>query len=135
MASMVAYVLVPLIGYMGLWAMGIALFLAYFRLFRIRVDVRRPAAMIDELPPYLAIATVPVCSFISFFVTAKAIVHLFGLPPGAAMLWIALDALSATVILDALITVGLEKVDIRSFPLSLMYALAWIVIVPAVMLA
>ena len=41
----------------------------------------------------------------------------------------------ATIILDLLITVVGEKIDVRIFPVNLMYLFAWLVIIPSVVLA
>ena len=37
-----------------------------------------------------------------------------------------------TIILGSLITLIGEKVEIRTFPLNLMYVLAWLVVIPAI---
>ncbi len=127
------FILIPLIGYAGLWLLGSAAFLAFFRLFKIPLDLRHTAAMIRNLPAPLAVLTVPLCSFLSFFATAKAIL------PASVTLTQALQAglasLAWTVALDLAITAAGEKLDIRAFPLNLMYLFAWLVIIPAVLLA
>ncbi len=136
MTNELVFILIPLIGYIGLWLLGIVFFLIYFKLFRIRMDYKHPLAIVKKLPSALAIATVPICSFVSFFITTKVVLaelHLFVsviqlLPVGVA-------SLLFTIILDLLITVLGEKIDVRSFPLNLMYLLAWFVIVPAIILA
>ncbi len=129
-----AFVLVPLIGYVGLWGLGIALFLAYFRIFKVTMDLRHTLAMIQKVPAPLSIVTVPACSFVAFF-TAERLV--LGSPVHGAtdLLGIAAVSLAATIVLDVLITVVGEKIDIRAFPVNLMYLLAWLVIIPSVMLA
>lgn len=48
---------------------------------------------------------------------------------------IGIFSLATTIILDLLITVAGEKIDIRKFPVNWMYLFAWLVIVPAVVLA
>lgn len=127
------FLLVPLAGYAGLWLAGIVAFLVFFRLWHVPVDPRRPAEMIRRLPAPVAVATVPLCAFASFFVTAGA-----ALPAGATAGQAALSGVAClawTIALDLLITVVGEKIDIRAFPLNAMYLAAWAVIVPAVMLA
>lgn len=127
------FILIPLVGYVGLWLLGSAAFLVFFRLFKVALDLRHPAAMIRKLPAPLAVPTVPLCSFVSFFTVANAIL------PSPARVIQALQAgaasLICTVVLDLLITVAGERIDIRAFPLNLMYLFAWIVIIPAVVLA
>ena len=136
MENEILFILIPLIGYIGLWLLGIMFFLVYFRLLRIPLDMKHPVAMIRNLPPLLAIATVPACSFVSFFITTKVI--LVELPLSLStleLLYVGLASLLLTVCLDLLITVLGEKIDIRVFPISLMYLFAWLVIVPAIILA
>jgi hypothetical protein len=53
----------------------------------------------------------------------------------AQLLEVGIISLSCTVILDLLITVLGEKMDIRVYPVNLMYLLAWLVIIPSVVLA
>ena len=130
------FVLVPLIGYVGLWILGSAFFLAYFRLYNISIDLRHTVAMIQRVPAPLAIITVPVCSFVSFFLTTRIMIHTFTTPSNAIMLlWVGVVSLIATIILDLLITVVGEKIDVRIFPVNLMYLFAWLVIIPSVVLA
>ena len=130
------FVLVPLIGYVGLWILGSVLFLAYFRLYNISIDLRHTVAMIQRVPAPLAIITVPVCSFVSFFLTTRIMIHAFTTPTNATMvLEVGVVSLIATIILDLLITVVGEKIDIRIFPVNLMYLFAWLVIIPSVVLA
>lgn len=59
-------ILIPLAGYAGLWVLGSVAFLVYFRMFNIPMDSRY-VDMIRKTPMLLAILTVPVCTFISFF--------------------------------------------------------------------
>ena len=123
------FVLVPLIGYAGLWILGGALFLVYFKLYNISIDLRHTVAMIQRVPAFLAIITVPVCSFISFFVTTRIMTHTFTTPAnGIILLEVGVVSLIATIILDLLITVVGEKIDVRIFPVNLMYLFAWLVI-------
>lgn len=129
-----AFVLIPLIGYVGLWVLGIAFFLAYFKVFKVSMDLKHTLAMIQKVPPLLSIITVPVCSFLSFYVTTRLVLgaHTHG---AGDLLGVAGVSLAATVVLDLLITVVGEKIDIRVFPVNLMYLLAWLVIIPSVVLA
>ena len=80
------FVLVPLIGYVGLWILGSACFLAYFRLYNISIDLRHTVAMIQRVPVPLAIITVPVCSFASFFLATRIMIYAFTTPSNATML-------------------------------------------------
>ena len=127
------FVLIPLIGYAGLWLLGSAVFLVLFRLYNVTLDLKHTVAMIRKVPAPLAISTVPLCSFISFFTTATVM-----LPASATIaqtLRVGIASLICTVVLDLLITVLGEKMDIRVFPVNLMYLFAWLVIIPAVVLA
>ncbi len=136
MANELIVILIPLIGYIGLWLLGIVFFLIYFKLFRISMDYKHPLAIVKRLPSALAIATVPICSFVSFFITTKVVLAELHLSLSAIQLLpVGITSLLFTIILDLLITVLGEKIDIRSFPLNLMYLLAWFVIVPAIILA
>lgn len=136
MANELVFALIPIIGYVALWLLGIALFLVYFKLLRIHVDYRHPIAIVKRLPPALAIVTVPVCSFVSFFVTTRSVLTGLHLSLSAAQLLpVGIASLLFTVALDLLVTALGERIDIRRFPLNLMYALAWLVIVPSIVMA
>ena len=126
-------IFIPLIGYAGIWLLGTIAFLSFFRLFHVALDLKHPVAMIREVPAPLAIATVPLCSFISFFTTAKVLLPAAAIQAQAVRAGIA--SVVCTVILDLLITVAGERIDIRAFPVNLMYAFAWLVIIPALLLA
>lgn len=116
--------------------MGIVLFLFYFRIFKVQVDFKHPLAMIRKLPPILAVITVPLCSFASFFVTTKvALMKLAQSLSIVQLLQVGLVSLLLTIILGLLITVVGEKVNIRVFPINLMYLFAWLAIVPAIVMA
>ena len=129
------FILVPLAGYLGLWMLGSVAFLVYFSVFGVSMD-RGYNAMIQEIPPLLAIVTVPVCSFASFFTTTRVVLRRHGASPDAReLLRLGLVSLLATVGLDLLITVAVERVDILVFPVDLMYLLAWLAVVPSVVWA
>lgn len=130
------FVVIPLVGYVGLWLMGTLLFLAYFRVFRVVLDVKHAVHMIQGLPPALAIVTVPLCSFVSFFTVTKVTLHALAASAGmVTVIQVAAVSLAVTVVLDLLVTVLGERIDIRVFPVNLMYLFAWALIVPAVILA
>ena len=59
----------------------------YFRLFKIPIDIKHPFAIVKKLPPAFAVAIVPVCSFVSFFVTTKTILSIFVLTMPTAQLF------------------------------------------------
>ncbi len=127
--------LIPLVGYFGLWVLGSIAFLVYFRVFSISMDSNY-VDMIRRIPAPLAILTVPVCSFISFFTTSKIVLARLEAPIGKkVVLRIALLSVLITVGLDIVITVLIQRMDILLFPVNLMYLLAWSVIVPSVLLA
>ena len=126
------FILVPVVGYLGLWIMGSVAFLIYFAVFGVPTDLGYNA-MIQGVPAFLAIVTVPLCSFASFFATATVVLS----RPAVRLdsreaLRLGLVCLFATVGLDLLITVAIERVDILAFPVNLMYLFAWLVIVPSV---
>lgn len=127
------FIVIPLAGYACLWLLGSAAFLVLFRLYRVALQLRDPVAMIRKLPAPFAVLTVPLCSLVSFFSIAKAVL------PASATAIQALQAgiasLACTIILDLLITVAGERINIRVFPVNLMYLFAWLVIIPAIMLA
>jgi hypothetical protein len=130
------FILIPLLGYAGLWVLGSAFSLLYFSVFHVSMDVEHSVAMIQKLPASLAIATVPLCSFASFFVTARIVLKKYPAPFDARdVLKAGLISLVVTVVLDLLITVGIERIDILVFPVNLMYLFAWLTIVPSVLLA
>ena len=136
MPNELIFFLIPLIGYVGLWLLGAVLFLFYFRLFKVQMDFKHPLAMIKKLPPILAVITVPLCSFASFFVTTKVVLMKLTSPLSIAqLLQVGLVSLLFTIILDLLIKVVGEKVDIRISPINLMYLFAWLAIIPAIVLA
>lgn len=131
----VAFILIPTAGYVGLWLLGSVIFLVYFRILRVPVDMKHAVAMIQKVPPVLSIVTVPVCSFISFFLCARLIPAAVAVAlTGSQLLEIGAISLLFTVALDLLITVIGEKIDIRIFPVNLMYLFAWLIIIPAVIL-
>lgn len=130
------FMLIPFAGYVGLWILASPLFLVYFKVFGIPVDLKNPVAMIRKVPAFLAIVTVPLCSFISFFIATKIILNEAATSLSAAqLLEVGIISLSCTIILDLLITVLGGKMDIRVYPVNLMYLLAWLVIIPSVVLA
>jgi hypothetical protein len=136
MTDLEAFILLPLIGYGGLWILGSALFLVYFKLFHISMDLKYIGAMIQKVPAFLAILTVPLCSFTSFFITTKIILRASAVSFDATkLLQVGIISLVCTVVLDLLITVVGEKINIRAFPVNLMYLFAWVVIIPSVVLA
>lgn len=108
-------------------------FLALFRLSRVTPDLTKAAGMIRTVPAAAAVATVPACSF------RLLLHHRPARPPPAVTtgraLLAGLTSLACTIILDLLISVLAERIDIRTWPVSLMYLLAWLVIIPAVLLA
>lgn len=135
MKDSVVFVLIPIVGYVGLWILGSVLFLVYFRIFRVQKDSDY-TAMIRKIPPVLAITTVPACSIASFLTTTRTILGIFPASlTSEQLLVIGLISLFFTIGLDMLITVGLERINILAFPIDLMYVLAWVVIVPSVLLA
>ncbi len=50
MTDLEVFILLPVIGYGGLWILGSALFLVYFHLFHIAMDVKHPLTMIQKVP-------------------------------------------------------------------------------------
>lgn len=129
-------ILIPLMGYAGLWIMGSLIFLIYFKLFKIPIDLKHTVAMIQKIPTLLAIITPLLCSFISFFITTRVILKILSTSLDAIqLLQIGLISLLLTIGLDLLITVVGEKIDMSAFPVNLMYLFAWLAIVPAVILA
>lgn len=128
--------IVPILGYIGLWLLAMPLFILYFKIYKIRVDLKQTVGMIQKLPAWLTIITVPVCSFLSFFLVTKAVFYLRPAPMNAIPAWeIGVVSLIVTIILDILITVIGEKMNILKYPVNLMYLLAYLAIVPAVLLA
>ena len=126
---------IPLIGYAGLWLLASPLFVVFFKIFHVTIDLKHTGRMIEQVPSALAIVTVPVCSFVSFFATTRVAVHVLRSQlTGTQALQIGVISLMATIILDVLITVLGEKIDIRKFPLNLMYLFAYLVIIPAVLI-
>lgn len=130
------YILIPFTGYVGLWLLGGILFIIYFKIFHVTIDLKNTVSMIQQIPSFLSIITVPICSFISFFLSTKIIlgknVGTFGV---SRLFKVGIISLLTTIILDVLITVVGEKMDIRKYPVNLMYLFAWLVIVPAVIVA
>ncbi|MHB8213130.1 MAG: hypothetical protein ACYDGW_05775 [Vulcanimicrobiaceae bacterium] len=127
---------VPLVGYASLWISGSLIFLIYFKIFDIPTDLKHTVAMIRKLPAPLAIVTVPICSFMSFFIATEILRRETAVSFDAAkLLHVGIISVLVTIVLDVLITVVGEKMDIRVFPVNLMYLFAWLVIIPAVVLA
>lgn len=136
MTDLEIFILLPVIGYGGLWISGSVLFLVYFQLFHIAMDLKHPLTMIQKVPPFLAILTVPLCSFISFFITTRILLRASAVPLDATkLLQVGIISLICTIVLDLLITVIGEKLNILTFPVNLMYLLAWLVIIPSIALA
>lgn len=127
------FILIPIIGYVCLWILASPLFVMCFKLFHVAIDLKHTVRMVKQLPAVLAIATVPICSFISFFVTTKVTIYaLHAQLTTMQAIQIGFVSLAVTIVLDALITVLGEKIDIRKYPLNLMYLFAYLVIIPAV---
>ncbi len=134
--AVLQYITIAMVGYVGLWILGIICFLVYFMIFNVQLDLKHTVNMIQRIPSVLAISTVTACSFMSFFVTAWIVFHHFTTSePTISRFKIGIFSLATTIILDLLITVAGEKIDIRKFPVNWMYLFAWLVIVPSVVLA
>ena len=135
MSNLTLFIIIAAIGYLGLWILGSLLFLFYFKLFKVSIDLKHVVNMIRKLPATISILTVPTCSFISFFFVTKMSLGILVLSVNTTEI-IQLDfiCLLITIILDLLITVFGEKVDIRIYPVNLIYVLAWLAIIPAVFL-
>jgi hypothetical protein len=130
-----AYFLIPVIGYLGLWILGTVLFLLYFALFHISFTLGN-TEMIKQVPPVLSITTVALCSFISFFITGRIIFKITdGQRTMKKVILIAVVSFFSTILFDVLITAVIEKIDILAFPMNVMYGLAWIAVIPAVLLS
>ncbi len=126
------FILLPLAGYLGLWILGTVAFLIYFAVFGVSMDLGYND-MILKVPAPLAIITVPVCSFASFFTTTTLVLRRSAVSLDTREVFqLGLVSLLATVGLDLLITVAIERVDVLAFPVNLMYLFAWLVIVPSV---
>ena len=130
-----SFILVPLVGYAGLWLLGTVLFLVYFAAYGISWN-ESYNQMVTGIPSVLAIITVPASSFVSYYLVTRRILRGSADPPSCRLL-LALGLVSVAVAfgLDLLITVELEGVDIRRWPMDAMYLGAYLVIVPAVVLA
>jgi hypothetical protein len=128
------FILIPLIGYIGLWILGSVLFLVYFEIFNIPMNLEY-TVMIQRIPAVLAILTVPLCSSASFFITTKIMLRKFVSLNATEVFQVGIISLLFTIGFDLLITVIIEKVNILVFPVNLMYLFAWLVIVPSVILA
>jgi len=127
-------VLVPILGYVGIWILGALSFLLYFRVFNVamRSDY---VAMIRMVPAALSIVTVTICSFLSFYLTAWILRKRLTAPPSAKQrVLVAVISLTFTVAMDLFTTVLIERMNILIFPVNLMYLSAWTVIIPAVLL-
>ena len=129
------FVLVPIIGYIFLWILGGVFFLTYFRILSLPASLDY-TEKIRRVPPYVSITTVPLCSSISFYLTTKLLLELH-LSTGSLLVLVetGILALVFTVIIDLIVTPKIEKIEIRAYPMNLMYLLAWTVIIPSVLLA
>jgi len=128
-------ILIPIIGYFGLWILGSIFFVIYFKIFKVSMKLNN-TAMIIGIPPLLSIFTVPICSFASFFLTTKIVLKNYtGKIALVKLFRIGIISLIFTIGLDLLITVVTQKVDILIFPINVMYILAWIIIIPTIILA
>lgn len=127
---------IPILGYIGLWLLAAPLFILYFKVYEIPVDLKQTIRMIQKLPAWLAIITVPICSFLSFFLVTKAVFYLRPVLMNTVPTWeLSAASLVVTIILDVLITVVGEKINVLKYPVNLMYLFAYLAIVPAVLLA
>ena len=135
MKKRLKFILIPVFGYLGFWLSGCLFFLLYFKIFNVPMDLDN-TGMIKSIPSVLSIFTVLVCSFLSFFLTTKIVVRKNSQDANTIKpVSLGFFALSFTIALDLLITVGVQNVDIFIFPVNLMYLLAWLVIIPAILLA
>jgi hypothetical protein len=129
------FVLIPVIGYIGLWILGSAAFLAYFKIFNVLMESDY-TAMIQRLPPALAILTVPFCSFTSFFLATRVVLRRASICLNARRsLQVGATSLVFTMAMDLLLMEFVEKISILAFPIDLMYLFAWLIIIPSVVLA
>lgn len=135
MSDTAIFIVVPLAGYALLWLLASAIFLVYCRFFGVPLTLADPLAMIRGVPPLLAVATVGACSLASFFLATRVVLaaSTVSLRLESALLLGAVS-LGATIVLDLLITVVVERLNILLFPVNLMYLLAWLAIVPGVLL-
>jgi len=129
------FIFIPLIGYVGLWILGSVIFLVYFKIFNISIDLEY-TVMIQKIPTLLAILTVPLCSLTSFFITTKILLQKNAVSLNIMNIFqIGIISLLFTIGLDLLITVVVQKINILVFPLNLMYLFAWLIIIPSIFLA
>lgn len=127
-------VLLPLIGYVGLWVLGTALFLLYFRVFKVPFQSDY-VSMIERVPAALAIVTVPICSLASFSIAARLLLGTrTPRPPMREQVFVAVACFAFTIAMDLITTVLIERMDILVYPVDLMYLFAWLVVIPAVLL-
>ena len=124
--------LVPLAGYAGLWVLGGILFLVYFQAFNVPANGTYNA-MIQEIPAPLAVATVPLCSLLSFYAASTMVLTRLAVPFGPRKAFLlGVTSLLFTVAMDLLATVLAEGIDILVYPTDVMYALAYVGIIPSV---
>ncbi|MGO9482347.1 MAG: hypothetical protein ACLP05_11290 [Candidatus Kryptoniota bacterium] len=130
-----ALFIIPSAGYAGLWLLGGAAFLIYFRIYNVSMG-SDDVEMIRKIPSLLAILTVPVCTFVSFVVTGKVVFSKLARDIRKGMVnQTAGFCVLFTVAMDLLITVLIQRMDILLFPLNLMYLFAWLIIFPSVVVA
>lgn len=130
------FVLIPLLGYVGLWILASPFFLIYFAIFQIPLDLEHITVMLQKIPALLAIITVPLCGFTSFFITTKLILRKYVVSTDTLMLLqIGIISLLFTIGVDLLTTVAIEKVNILVFPVNLMYLFVYLIIIPTISLA
>lgn len=129
------FILVPLVGYAALWILGSVLFVIYFEVLGVPMNLSYNT-MIQRVPAPLAVPTVPLCSLISYFVVTKLTLGKLTTPlRGAQAYWLGLASVVVAMLLDLVITVRIEGLNILVFPVNLMYLLAYLAITPAVVLA
>lgn len=135
MNDMVFSILVSILGYIFLWTLGSLLFLTYFRIFTVPSNIDY-TEKVRKIPHFISIATVPLCSILSFYLATKLLLVVF--PASGNMVILAETgaiALVFTVVIDLVVTPLIEKIKISTYPMNLMYLFAWIVIIPSVLLA
>ena len=130
------FVFIPVMGYILLWVLASPIFLLYFELFHVPLDLVHITSIIKEIPPVYAIFTAPICCIISFLIATFIILNKYQVTINKnKLLEIGVVSVLFTLVVDIITTVLFEQVNILVYPINAMYLLVYITIIPSILIS
>ena len=123
-------------GYILLWILASPIFLLYFEIFHVPLDLEHITSIIKEIPPVYAIFTAPICCVIAFLMTTYFILSKYPTTlKNKKLLEIGIISVLFTLFIDILTTVLIEQVNIFVYPINVMYLFVYIAIIPSILIS